>query len=136
MDNNYLSHKWSFHPKYYKKVGTPPNTRYFYSEKEYQTYLKRQQGNGSTAQQTRSVKKPISITSESNDLEYTNHFFDGIINDIKQRRQKNKRRFEAGESLKRRDAEIRDAQLRAQASYRKKQKLDQENDQRRKAAAM
>lgn len=39
MNDEYLSHKFSFRPKYYKKVGTPPHVRYFYSAEEYRKWV-------------------------------------------------------------------------------------------------
>lgn len=122
----YLSHE--FRPKYYKKIRTSKGTRYFYSEKEYQAYLDNQQP-------TRSIKKPISITTDDPNLEPTNGFLANQIADIRRRRQanldkqrreklekeKDARRKAAGESLKRRNEEIQNAQKRAQESYREEQ---------------
>lgn len=121
----YLSHAWNvktpFRPKYYKKIKVPnkKDYRYFYSEREWQAYLKNQQATKSSSQSaTPKRKKPISITSDDPNLESTNGWLAEQIADIKRRRKANK---DKQEQQKRADA-IHAGQRQAHMRYAEREK--------------
>lgn len=120
----YLSHAWNvktpFRPKYYKKIKTSNGKhRYFYSEKEYRTYLDGQQSTRSSSQSTTPTRKqPISITSDDPNLESTNGWLAEQIADIKRRRKANK---DKQEQQKRADS-IRAGQRQAHMRYAEREK--------------
>jgi chromosome segregation ATPase len=83
MNDEYLSHE--FNPKYVAKVGKWPHVRYFYSQKEYQNYLKEQQNSSTKAGPQEGNAKPVKDVLEG--------IPDSIKNKIKKRQEEQEQKY-------------------------------------------